>query len=122
MATQPWALGASWGVVTEALPWGCSLRSLWLAQRLSPVLQVSLRNSNSLYQCNLYPLSLLFRPVLLSVSSSRSFPDALFLQLSPFLLLKTPYSSHSPSPSIDLSSGVSPFFPLLGWPFLCSVL
>lgn len=78
---------------------------------LSPVLRVSLGNSNSLSRCNLFPPSLLLRPVLLSVSSSCSFRDALFLQLSPFLLLNTPYSSHSPDPSTDLSPGISPFFP-----------
>lgn len=70
-----------------------------------------------------YFLSLLLRCVLLSVSSSRSFPDVLFFQESLFFLLNTPYSSLSSAPSTDLSSGISPFLSLLlGWPFLCSAL
>lgn len=67
-------------------------------------------------------LSLLFRCVLLSVSSSCSFPNVLFLQLNLFFLLNT-HSSLSPAPSTDLSSGISPFLSLLlGWPFLRSTL
>lgn len=30
---QAWGLGTSWRIVTEALLRGCSLRSLWFAQR-----------------------------------------------------------------------------------------
>ena len=47
--------------------------------KVSPVLWVSLGNSNSLSHCSLFPFSLLFRPALLCV---------LFLLISPM-----PFSS-----------------------------
>lgn len=48
---------------------------------------MSLGNSNSPSHCSLFRLSFLFRHVLLSKSSSCSFPNALSLQLSPFFFL-----------------------------------
>lgn len=57
---------------------------------LSPVLQVSLGNNNSLSHSSLFHFSLLFRPVLLSVSSSCSFPMPFFssrVHFSCFILL-----------------------------------
>lgn len=72
---------------------------------------MSLGNSNSLFHCSLFPLFFLFRHVVLSVSSSCLFPNVLFFQLSPFLLLNTPYSSHSPALSTDLYLGFPHFYP-----------
>lgn len=70
-----------------------------------------------------YFLSLPFRCILLSVSSSWSFPDVFCFQENLFFFLNTPYSCLSPAPSTDLFSGISPFLSLLlGWPFLCSTL
>lgn len=101
------------------LPWGCSLRRLWLAQR--PESQAKCVFGKQ-YVLSLFPcfLSLLLRCVLLS---SCSFPSVFLPQGNLFSLLNTPYSSLSPAQSTDLSSGISPFLSLLlGWSFLCSML
>lgn len=106
----------------RSLPWGCSLRRLWLAQR--PESQAKCVFGKQ-YVLSLFPcfLFLLLRCVLLLVYSSCSFSNVFLSQGYLFSLLNTPYSSLSPAPSTNLSSGISPFLSLLlGWPFLCSTL
>lgn len=117
---QGWWLPSPWTQhVLRDLPWGCSLRRLWLAQRPES-------HAKCVFGKQYLPFpvsSPSYSDLSCSMSSSCSFFNVLFLQVNLFFLLNTSYSSLPPARSTDLSSGISPFLSLLlGWPFLRSTL